>query len=231
MDLYDIIDIKSENELELERENEIERSNKGKNKSTYINRKLINSQIYSDSFKILNETRSCTKNILISTRKMLEHHHGDEYEDLYFVDSKKNTVKARTDFTAVKLKTYPTNEMKDMYKNSPHTIICIHNHPNNSLPSFSDVMCCLNRDYKYGLIACHNGSIYKYETLGEINKVIYNAEIEAYKKEEYRIKDEYKENNKNFYLKMHNKNFDNLHNHLLDANVNIEEVLWNENYN
>lgn len=33
-----------------------------------------------------------------SARTMFSHHHGDEYEDLYFIDSVTNTVKSMTNY-------------------------------------------------------------------------------------------------------------------------------------
>ena len=48
-----------------------------------------------------------------------------------------------------------------------NTIIAIHNHPGSSAPSYSDIMACKDRKYKYGLVVCHDGMIYKYSVDGE----------------------------------------------------------------
>lgn len=82
--------------IHFEIELEVERSNG--DRSVYINRALIFSNRYIDAIKSLGETRYCSKKILDSSRTMLEHHHGDKYEDLYFIDSIADKVLARTDY-------------------------------------------------------------------------------------------------------------------------------------
>ena len=53
--------------------------------------------------------------------------------------------------------------MKKMLRDADkNTIIAIHNHPGSSPPSYSDIMACKDRKYKYGLVVCHDGMIYKY---------------------------------------------------------------------
>lgn len=63
--------------------------------------------------------------------------------------------------------------MMDMVLNAkPNTIIAVHNHPNSSLPSIDDIYSAWKKKYKYGVIACHNGNIFKYKVLGEYNEII-----------------------------------------------------------
>lgn len=54
-------------------------------------------------------------------------------------------------------------QMKQLLEESePETIIAIHNHPGSSVPSLADLMTCVNRGYYFGLVACHDGKVYKY---------------------------------------------------------------------
>ena len=101
---------------------------------------------------------------------MLKHRSGTKYEDLPFVDSK--TGKIVTNESCDKESAVsPNKNMTSMLnKAEPYTIIAIHNHPGSSTPSFSDIMACMERKYKYGLIACHDGRIYKYS----VNKENFN---------------------------------------------------------
>lgn len=54
-------------------------------------------------------------------------------------------------------------QMKQLLEESePETIIAIHNHPGSSVPSLADLMTCVKRGYNFGLVACHDGKVYKY---------------------------------------------------------------------
>ena len=62
----------------------------------------------------------------------------------------------------------PSDSMKKMLKEAkPYTVIAIHNHPGSSVPSFPDIMACKDRKYKYGLVVCHDGTVYKYSVDNE----------------------------------------------------------------
>lgn len=67
-----------------------------------------------------------------------------------------------------------------------YTIISIHNHSGNSAPSIADINSAYRNKYKYGLIACHNGKLFKYSISGQydpfnvslildkVDKILYN---------------------------------------------------------
>lgn len=55
--------------------------------------------------------------------------------------------------------------MKKIVTDNLREIIAIHNHPKSGVPSFSDLSNA--KRYKYGLVVCHNGLIFKYETQPE----------------------------------------------------------------
>lgn len=38
----------------------------------------------------------------------------------------------------------------------------MHNHPGNSVPSIGDILACVKRKYKCGIVVCHDGKIYQY---------------------------------------------------------------------
>lgn len=49
---------------------------------------------------------------------------------------------------------------KLIFDSEKNSIIALHNHPNSTVPSLSDLRSA--RKYKYGLIIEHNGRIFKY---------------------------------------------------------------------
>lgn len=225
MDLDDVLrdDISKDDSL---KEIEDERSNGIR--SVYIDRKLIFSDRFIDAIKSLGENRVCTKSIVDSARKMLEHHHGDKYEDLYFVDAISGKTLARTDYREKEQEVLPTKSMKAMAKNNPN-IVCLHNHPTNALPSLADIKTCFLVDYKYGLVFCHGGNIFQYSTLDAINPVSYQTECAIYYKKEQFLTEVFGQGDltRAEFEDEHRKNFSLLSSHLLDAGVILKEVLWN----
>lgn len=208
---------------------EIEQSNY--NRSTYIDRNFIFSDRYIEAIKSLKLNKYCTQKILEAARAMTTHHHGDKYEDLYFIDSKTNKMLFRTDYRENEQEVLPTLAMKKMARESEN-IISIHNHPTNSIPSSTDIFTCFCISYEFGLVICHNGTIYKYSTLDEINTALYDMEAKIFCIREEQNNKSYKDKKISYdeYIKKHNRNFDEFSNHAYDAGVKIEEVIWNESF-
>lgn len=228
---YDLWDILTEIDEEQKQNREIEIENSNVNRNVYINRPLIFSNEYERAIESLGESKACTRNILTAARTMLSHHHGDKYEDLYFIDSETNKVLARTDYRVREQEVLPTKEMRNMAMNSSN-IISIHNHPGSALPSIEDMVSCYYADYKYGIIACHGGTIYQYKTIGDLNRVNFVSECSRFYGRESKLYLEYQNGliTKNDYIEKHCKSFSELLQKLKDAGVNIREVLWNEKY-
>ena len=106
---------------------------------------------------------------------MLEHRSGTRYEDIAFINY--STGKAKINKGYHKENTAkPNKPMMEMLENSsPNTIIAIHNHPGSSVPSIPDLRVCMQRNYKKGIVICHDGKIYAYS----VNKEKYNEPIAA----------------------------------------------------
>lgn len=99
-------------------------------------------------------------------REILEHRSGSKYEDLAFVnfDTGKGSINKQYD---VESRAKPNSSMLKMLRQAePGTIIAIHNHPGSSAPSLADLIVCNARKYKFGIVACHDGSLYKYSVNG-----------------------------------------------------------------
>lgn len=140
-----------------------------------IDRKQIASAEYQNKFNALGENKRITRSIRANAKKMLRHRSGTEYEDLVYINSKTGAVMVRDDYNVAR-QVKPSKAMKKMLKDTEdYTIIGIHNHPSSTTPSINDIQAAASGKYKYGLIAGHNGTIFKYTVNGEVNKV--NADI------------------------------------------------------
>lgn len=154
-------------------------------RSTEIARSKIESPDYGRKISRLNENKKVSSAIKEESIAMLNHRSGTKYEDLAYIDSRDGTRKRRDDYD-VERQVLPSEKMKSMVRNAPdYTIIAIHNHPESSLPSISDIISAHSAKYKYGLIACHNGGIIKYKTDKQINPTAYYSAFAKYEKSGY----------------------------------------------
>lgn len=127
---------------------------------------------YRKKFNKLDESEAVKRKAYSSATAMLEHRSGTKYEDLAFIDSVTGKMMVRTDYN-VENEVLPSKAMIEMVRNSPtRTIVAVHNHPGSSVPSITDINTAHKKGYKYGLIACHDGTLMKYEITGQYNEII-----------------------------------------------------------
>lgn len=134
--------------------------------STLINRRFIESNEFRDKIDSLTESITESRHIVEGAREILNHRDGTFFEDLVYADSKSKNRLINKDFdyyvngvSACK----PNKPMNKMLKAAePYTIIGIHNHPKSTVPSIGDIIAAKERKYKYGVVLCHDGRIYKY---------------------------------------------------------------------
>lgn len=154
-------------------------------KKYLVDKKYIASAEYTSKFDELGETKAVARRVRTQARKMLRHRSGTWYEDLAFVDTKSNTTMVRDDFNSKK-KVSPSRKMNKMLKDADdYTIIGIHNHPGSNVPSYEDFAAASARKYKYGIVACHNGTIYKYTITGRLNRPMAEAALDLLSKSGY----------------------------------------------
>ena len=146
---------------------EREESHKGVIRDTEISRKYIDSAEYRKKFDTLGEEEQIIRSAYQEAKKMLKHRSGTNLEDMTFINSKTNELLTQKTYK-IAHEVIPTLAMKKMAnKADDYTIIAMHNHNGNSLPSKSDIATAKDKKYKYGLAVCHNGDIYKYTVKGD----------------------------------------------------------------
>lgn len=181
--------------LEKNISNEAESSNpKIVNTYSVVDKQIIDSSDYRKMFDKLGENSKTTRSIFQQVKAILNHRSGSNFEDLSFIDSVTGKFLTRTDYS-VKKQCVPSKSMMAMVKKAkPNTVIAIHNHPNSSVPGLDDINSAWKKKYKYGIIACHNGNIFKYKIVGDynqgfvdflldkLNSCIYNEDIDTVNK-------------------------------------------------
>lgn len=155
-----------------------EQSMKGRILETVMDRPVVESAGYRRRVDLLKEEKDIKQTIWKEMVDSIKHRSGSVFEDLIFVDSRSGHVKRSTNFEQPRTAN-PTKAMRKMLKNAePNTLIAIHNHPESTVPSWSDIVVAQKRKYKYGIIACHDGKIFKYQVNSQdINAIIYNSAV------------------------------------------------------
>lgn len=129
---------------------------------TVVNKKTIRSAAYRRRIDKISNNTDVNRAIWNNAQEILLHRSGTKFEDLAFIDSETGKSLINTSFDKENF-ARPSKRMEEMLKNAkPYTIIGVHNHPGSSVPSIPDLKACANRKYKYGIVICHNGTIYKY---------------------------------------------------------------------
>lgn len=163
-----------------------------------INNEKIQSAEYHKAFQDLGESSDVARSMWSNTKKMLNHRNGSEYEDLIYIDSRNGKSIVQDQYSKKPRQVEPTKRMKRMVKNAPEgSIIAIHNHAYNSTPSVGDLASAYTGKYKYGIIACHNGNLFKYSVIDDahlgmadmlfeiLNKVLYNNDVKLSDEKRY----------------------------------------------
>lgn len=144
---------------------------KNKYNDTAVN-PVVKTSGYRKLYNNLAETTAIQRTACEKAREMLSHRSGTKFEDLTFIDTVTGKALTRSDYE-VENEVIPSLKMRRMVANAePRTVIAIHNHPGSSVPSITDLNTAYEKRYKYGVIACHNGYVMRYEVSGDFNEVI-----------------------------------------------------------
>ena len=123
---------------------------------------MLESSAYRRHIDNLGENPQTSRMIYQAIKNTLTQRSGTQYENLTDINPTTNDSLTRSDYNE-KSKCMPSKAMKSMLRSAPGEIIAIHNHPGNSVPSIADINAARDGQYKYGVIACHNGNIFKYK--------------------------------------------------------------------
>lgn len=145
----------------VSRESE-ESKKKYKYADTVVKKSLLTSSEYRKKFNQVSGNSKVNRRAWNISKDMLSHRSGTKFEDLAFINVVNGKYAVNKDYD-VESKANMNKQMKQLLEESePETIIAIHNHPGSSVPSLADLMTCVNRGYYFGLVACHDGKVYKY---------------------------------------------------------------------
>lgn len=131
-------------------------------KDTVVKKSLLKSSAYRKKFNQISDSTKINRIVWNISKDILKHRSGTRFEDLAFINIVNGQYAVNKDYD-VESKAKMNKPMKQLLEESgPGTIIAIHNHPGSSVPSLADLMTCVKRGYNFGLVACHDGKVFKY---------------------------------------------------------------------
>jgi len=170
---------------------------KALNQRSLVDEELIWSNDYKHKIDSLADDRKESRAISNSAKEILTHRSGTFFEDLSFYNTRtgKRLTNKSFDYYKDGISACKPNRLMIEMLNSEedHVIIAIHNHPKSGAPSLADIISARDGKYKYGIVLCHNGKIYKYRILptfteakewecefhlAKVEKAVYNDDVE-----------------------------------------------------
>lgn len=127
----------------------------------------VRSDEYLDKIRRHPLTEDIADSIAKSSRQILQHRNGTEFEDYHLLNTSSGKVVAISNKARVPKKVVYNEQVRKAFKTSAEkTLVSIHNHPSGYPPSLSDLASLQqkskNNTVKYGITAGHDGSIYWY---------------------------------------------------------------------
>lgn len=152
----------------------------GKKNAYSVNSGLVNSKEYHDKFDGLTRGKPVNEAIYKEAARMLEHRDGTDLEDMVLIDTRtgkfvtgnlKSTKPGATGLTA---------EQYNAYANHKGSVAIVHNHPNGSRPSYTDILTMYKQDKVEAVVAVgHDGTVHIVSSLNR------DFDIENYWQEAY----------------------------------------------
>ena len=173
---------------EEDADNLFENQRAGRNKSTQINKTLIESGQYRNKFDSISDNVDVVREAYQDAKKMLYHRSGSKLEDMYWIDGATGkTIAKELDQKEEGKVFYSKATTKAISKTKD--IIAMHNHSGSMPPSIADFNSAYDNGYRLGMAICHDGTIYGYTSNERVPVKLYDLYIAEYKDKGYSEKD------------------------------------------
>ncbi|MDO4839029.1 MAG: phage minor head protein [Clostridia bacterium] len=126
-----------------------------------VDAKLVNSKAYHDKFEELTEHKAANESIYQEAMCMLEHRDGTNYEDVVLLDARTGQLITGNLNGQEAGKTGLTAEQYQQYQNHEGSVVILHNHPNSSRPSYTDIRTLFGHEKaSESIVLCHDGTVH-----------------------------------------------------------------------
>lgn len=130
--------------------------------SPECNLDYIKSEEYRRKFDSLSDNPALNSAVCARCRAMLTHQNGKFTEDLAVLQVSDGVLVGSTSSKTEYEAEYSEKLKAEIAKYKPFELMSIHNHGTNLPPSGSDFGSAGYRKYAFGVVACHNGKVFKY---------------------------------------------------------------------
>ena len=158
----------------------LEQQRYGRNKNTVINHTYIESGAYRRKFDKITDNKEVNRVLFLKAKEMLNHRSGTLFEDMYWIDADSGEIVAKLLDEKEEQKINYTPAIKGLIKN--RRLITMHTHPESFPPSDADFNSAFIHGYYKNLIICHDGKIFVYSSDDIIDRDLYSAYVEKFKK-------------------------------------------------
>ena len=143
--------------------NKSERSYSGGVRSNKADLDYMNSAPYRAKFDSVSDNPALNQSIYKYCKAAVTHQSGDYYEDLSILRMDGSLVGQTS--SKVRNETQYSRTLNAAVKSAePYSLVSLHNHGTNVPPSGADFGSAGEKKYAFGIVACHDGTIYKYST-------------------------------------------------------------------
>lgn len=143
--------------------NKSERSYSGGVGSNKADLDYINSAPYRAKFDSVSDNPALNHSIYKYCKAAVTHQSGDYYEDLSILRMDGSLVGQTS--SKVRNETQYSRTLNAAVKSAePYTLVSLHNHGTNVPPSGADFGSAGEKKYAFGIVVCHDGTVYKYST-------------------------------------------------------------------
>ena len=143
--------------------NKSERSYSGGVGSNKADLDYMNSAPYRAKFDSVSDNPALNQSIYKYCKAAVTHQSGDYYEDLSILRMDGSLVGQTS--SKVRNETQYSRTLNAAVKSAePYSLVSLHNHGTNVPPSGADFGSAGEKKYAFGIVACHDGTIYKYST-------------------------------------------------------------------
>ena len=154
--------------------------------SPIVNIEYIKSQEYKNKFLFITENPIINNSIYERSKAALIHQTGKYTEDLSIIDENGNFVDGTS--SKVDNETKYTKTLNNKIFSYPeYSLIAIHNHGTNFAPTGSDLTSAGFHKYKFGVVCCHDGTVYKYsvQNAKAFTRKLFDDTVDKYTKRGY----------------------------------------------
>ena len=134
----------------------------------------MNSKAYHYRYENLTKSKKLNEGLYKEAAKILSHRSGTEYEDIAMLDSRTGKVLVKNTMAAgeFKFQCGLTSKQLETLQKLGKEFEILHNHPNSTEPSTSDIIGLFKRELATGsTVVGHDGSVYRMEKLKTFDKI------------------------------------------------------------